>query len=159
MRKWCSRLGESIIFAWAAVRGAPGCRRAVREGFRSSCWALRRSFWNSRELILDSPKVIVALPRVILCTLESIRSFGCSFPPFCGIISSSRTHFGDNGNDFWAHRTNSELQLLRCSFLKLQVFNDSACQRSSDGLCVLKTSWDIPGGTPLSGSAAVGTAQ
>ena len=32
------------------------------------------------------------------------------------------THFGDNGNDFWAHRTNSELQLLRCSFLKLQVF-------------------------------------
>ena len=26
-------------------------------------------------------------------------------------------------------------------------------------LCVLKTSWGIPGGTPLSGSAAVGAAQ
>ena len=67
-RKWWFHLGESIIFAWAAVRGAPGCRRAVREGFRSSCWALRRSFWMSREFILDSSKVIFEFPRVIFAT-------------------------------------------------------------------------------------------
>ena len=66
------------------------------------------------------------------CHLESIRSSGVCIPRFFGIIFFICTHFGDNGNDFWAHRTNSELQLLRCSFLKLQVFNDSACQRSSD---------------------------
>ena len=84
------------ILASSASRlrtGASGAPGGLREGFLSSCWPLRRPFWSSQELILDSPKVIVALPRVILCPLESIRSFGCCFPPFCGIISSSRTHF------------------------------------------------------------------
>ena len=42
------------------------------------------------------------------------------------------TDFGDNGNDFWVHRTNSELQLLCCLFPKLQFLSDPARQRSSD---------------------------
>ena len=131
-RRWCSLSGGLQFFAWVGERGAPGCWRAIRVDFRSSFWCIRRSFWCSREVILDSPKVILALPRVILCPLESIRSFGFCFPRFCGIIYFSRTHFGDNGNDYWAHRTDSELQLLRCLFLKLQFFSDSGCQRSSD---------------------------
>ena len=92
--------------------GAPG---GVREGFRSSFWGLRRSFWNSRELILDSSKVIFELPRVILATKSRFE-----------------THFGNNGHDFCARGTDSEPQLLRCFFLKLQFLHDPRCQRSSD---------------------------
>ena len=47
--------------------GAPG---GVREGFRSSCWALRRAFWISRELNLESPRAVWELPR-FCCPLGS----------------------------------------------------------------------------------------
>ena len=43
-----------------------------------------------------------------------------------------RDTFGDNGHDCSAHETDSELQLLRCLFPKLQDLSDPACQRSSD---------------------------
>ena len=43
-----------------------------------------------------------------------------------------RENFGDNGYDFCAHETDSELQLLRSLFPKLQDLSDSACQRSSN---------------------------
>ena len=66
--KWCSLSSGLQYLVWAAPRGATGCRRAIREDFRSSFWRLRRSFWSSREVILDSSKVIFELPRVILTT-------------------------------------------------------------------------------------------
>ena len=43
-----------------------------------------------------------------------------------------RDNFGDNGHDFCAHETDSELQLLRCLLPTLQFLSDPACQRSSD---------------------------
>ena len=43
-----------------------------------------------------------------------------------------RDNFGDNGHDFCAHETDSELQLLRCLFSKFQYLSDPACQRSSN---------------------------
>ena len=59
-------------------RAAPGLRwgpsaapGGVREGFRSSCWALRRAFWISRELNLESPRSVWELPIVFCCPTGS----------------------------------------------------------------------------------------
>ena len=54
-----------------------------------------------------------------------------------------RDNFGDNGHDFCAHETDSELQLLRCLFPKLQFLSDPACQRSSDSgpACLQDLAW------------------
>ena len=45
--------------------GSSGASGGVRETFRSSFWALRRSFWTSREVILESPKVMFELFFVV----------------------------------------------------------------------------------------------
>ena len=57
-----------------------------------------------------------------------------------------RDNFCDNGHDCSAHETDSELQLLRCLFPKLQYLSDPACQRSSDSgpacfQCIARYPW------------------
>ena len=57
-RKWCSLSGGLRYLAWAALRGAQGCRRAVRTVHRGAPEALPGYFlglWRPRGRFVGGP--------------------------------------------------------------------------------------------------------
>ena len=78
---WRIWLRAAFGLRWGSCSALGG----VRESFRSSLWALRRSFWTSREVILESPNVMFERLKVIFF-FESIRSPGFHVPRLFGII-------------------------------------------------------------------------
>ena len=85
--------------------------------------------------------------------MSAFRGSSGLFFSFAFILVTTEMIFGHielilNSNSFAA-------RFLSFKFLTIQHVN----VLQTVDLCVLKTSWGIPGGTPLSGSAAVGAAQ
>ena len=95
-----------LLVLWVVFGRASGAHFGLSGGHFGapgrSFWSLRRSFLSFRGCFLffriDS-ELWIPFSAVL-------RDYFCS-----------RTHFRDNENDFWAHRIDSELQLLRCLLL------------------------------------------